>query len=94
MPTKRTDQLIGSKLGVEDVFRVAELAELAEDWATPGATFEQENLNEYRSLCNYYDVDGAELLFATQQRLIKGFPTEQTSVFVQVDPLQVLGEKS
>lgn len=69
MPTKNFQKpSTGPSLVVEDVFKVAELAQLAEDWTTPGATFEAPQLAEYQKLCSYFGVDGTSLLFATQTR--------------------------
>lgn len=69
MPVKK-DPLppAGPQLHIDDVFMVDELLSLAEDWATPGATFEIDHLNRYRELCAYFEVDGVSFLYAVQKR--------------------------
>lgn len=87
MPTKKVEQFIGPAMKIDDVFRVAELNILAEDWAQKPHVFEMVQLNRYRELCDYYDVDPAVLLYSVQNRVSRTNATEQTGVFPQVGDL-------
>lgn len=81
--TKTTEALTGPSLqSANNVFLAAELARLAEDWARSPYTFGTVDLDRYRELCDYFDVDGVSLLHATQNRDVnrEGLPEQTTTM--------------
>jgi hypothetical protein len=77
----------GPELTVEEIWFVAELSSLAEDWAQFGPNFGPEKLGRYRELCRYFSMDAAVLLHATQTRIAREDGLSQTGVMPVVADL-------
>lgn len=95
MPIKKAaEPLSGPSIVVDDVFKAAELARLAEDWSRDPHLFAEAQLSRYQKLCNYFDVDGTELLFQTQSRdSVQVEMTEMTGIMPAVgDKLPVFDD--
>lgn len=89
---KKTDSLIGPNIKTDDVFRIAELARLAEDWGAHGSEFPPALLSRYLELTNYYDVDGVLLLHATQTQLANRVAIDATGIMPAIgDGLSEVG---
>lgn len=75
-------------LKMDDVFRVAELAALAEDWASHGSDFPTNLLDRYRELCADYGIDAALLLYVVQTKLTNEAALDATATLPTIGDLQ------
>lgn len=94
MPVKRTNG--GTTVNVDEVFEIAEMYGLADEWFRHPYEFESVQLERYRELCAKYGMDSSILLYSVQNRGLVDVATdvEQTSTFPAVgdvlrEPLDV-----
>lgn len=71
----------GTAVTVEEVFELAEMHHLAEDWASHGSDFPVSLLERYRALCASYAVDAASLLYSVQTKLREEHQVDTTATF-------------
>lgn len=85
MPVKRTNG--GTTVNVDEVFEIAEMYGLANEWFQHPYEFESVQLERYRELCARYGMDSSILLYSVQNRnLVDVAPdVEQTKTFPVVE---------